>query len=110
MLEFVIQGKEIIVSVKITRDVLQIKDQPGHPTEISIEQIKKILNKMGYERVFPPTIKKLLPPYFHFHAHCFLICISGRKEGADEISLLNTGAISALVINLDFRFRRNLRK
>lgn len=71
-----------------------------------MDQIEKILNRIGYGGVFPPTIKKLFPPYWRFLAHSFVICISGRKAGAYEISLLNTGAIAALVMDLDFSFSR----
>lgn len=61
---------------------------------------------MGYEVVFPPTLKKLLLPYWHFLAHFFVICISGRKFSADEISLLNIGAIATLFMNPEFNFSR----
>ncbi|CAI9264259.1 unnamed protein product [Lactuca saligna] len=61
---------------------------------------------MGYEGVFPPTLKKLLPPYWRFLAHSFVICISGGKTSADEISLLNIGAIAVLVMDLKFNFSR----
>ncbi|KAL7599671.1 hypothetical protein Lser_V15G25567 [Lactuca serriola] len=62
--------------------------------------------RMGYEGVFPPTIKKLLPPYWRFLVHIFISCISGRRAGADEVSLHNTGAIVALAAGLDFNFSR----
>ena len=61
---------------------------------------------MGYEGEFPPTLKNLLLPYWRFLAHVFVSCNSGRKSGADEISLLNTGAIAALAAGLDFNFSK----
>ena len=84
--ESVIQGKKIVVSEQTIREVLQINDQPGFHAEISMEQTQEIIKRMGYEGVFPPTLKKLLPPYWRFLAHSFVICIPGRKFGADEIS------------------------
>ena len=33
-------------------------------------------------------------------------CISGRKSGANEISLVNTGAIAALASGFEFNFSR----
>ncbi|CAI9277858.1 unnamed protein product [Lactuca saligna] len=101
-----IQFKEIIMSEQIIRDVLQIKDQPGLPNEIYVDQIKKILNRIGDEGVFLLQLKKMLPPYWHFLSQSFVICISGRKAGPDEISLLNTDTISALFMDLDFNFSR----
>ena len=61
---------------------------------------------MGNEGVFPPTIKKLLPPYRRFLARVFMSCISSRRARADEISLLNTGAIATLAMGLEFNFSK----
>ena len=93
---------------KIIREVLRINDIPRFPTEISTDQTEEIVEKMGYEGVFHSTIKKLFPPYWRFLAHSFIICISGRRADTDEISLLNTDAISALATGLDFNFSRYL--
>ncbi|XP_023731397.1 uncharacterized mitochondrial protein AtMg00810-like [Lactuca sativa] len=62
-----------------------IDDQPRFPIEIAMEQTEEIINQMGYEGTFPPTIKKLFPPYWRFLAHVFVSCISRRRTGADEI-------------------------
>lgn len=104
-----INGKKIVVSEQIIREALQINDQLGFPTKISMGQIEEIVERMGYEGVFPPTwvsYRELLPTYWRFHAHSFIICISGSKAGADEISLLNTGAIAALATGLNFNSSR----
>ncbi|KAL7600241.1 histone chaperone RTT106-like [Lactuca sativa] len=61
---------------------------------------------MGYEGVFPPTLKKRLPPYWRFLAHSFVICISGRKTSANEISLLNSGTNAPLIMHLEFKFSK----
>ena len=61
---------------------------------------------MGYEGDSPPTMKKLLPPYWRFLAHVFVSCISDRRSGADEISLRNTGAIVSLAAGIGFNFSR----
>lgn len=105
-MESVIQGRKIVVSEQTIRDVLQIEDQLGFPTKIPVEKTEEVLERMGYEGVFPPTMKKLLPPYWRFLAHSFVICISGRKTSVDDISLLNTGAIVALIMDLEFNFSR----
>lgn len=105
-IESVIHKRKIVISEQIIRKVLQIKDQSGFPIEIYMEQTEEIIKKMGYDGVSPPAIKKLLPPYWHVLAHSFVICISGRKSGADEISLLNIGAIVALAMDLEFNFSR----
>ena len=51
-------------------------------------------------------MKKLLPPYWRFLAHVFVSCISGRRSGADEISLRNTGAIVSLSTGTGCNFSR----
>lgn len=67
-----------------------------------MEQTQEIIEKMGYEGVSPPTIKKLLPPYWHFLAHYISSYTSGSRVSANEISLLNTCDIATLVEGLDF--------
>nr|KAJ0208324.1 hypothetical protein LSAT_V11C500263370 [Lactuca sativa] len=94
--EATVNARKISVTKKVIHEVLWINDNFGFPVFV----------RLGYEGVFPPTIKKLLPPYWRFLAHVFVSCISGRRAGADEISLLNTGAIVALATGLDFNFFR----
>ncbi|CAI9271406.1 unnamed protein product [Lactuca saligna] len=97
-LETTIEDKKILVTESIIRESLQIEDRPEYLMEIDIHQIEKILEHMGYEGTFPPTIKKLLPPCWKLLAHVFVSCVSGRRSGANEISLANTGAIAALAV------------
>ncbi|CAI9295547.1 unnamed protein product [Lactuca saligna] len=104
--ESTVKEKMIIVSEKTIREVLRFGDQPGFLIEIYVDQIKEVLERMYYERTFPPTLKKLLPPYWCFLAHTFEICILGRKMGADEISKSSIGAIIALIMDLDFNFSK----
>ena len=61
---------------------------------------------MDYEGTFPPTIKKVLAPCWKYLAHVFVSCISGRKSGANEISLVNTGPIAALASGIEFNFSK----
>ena len=63
---------------------------------------------MGYEGTYPPMVKKLMPPYWRFLAQVFVSCISGRRSGADEISLRNTGAIVSLAAGIPFPFSQFL--
>ena len=61
--ESVIHGRKIVVSEQTIHEVLQINDRSRFQTVISMEQTKEIIERIGYEGVFPPTVKKLLPPY-----------------------------------------------
>lgn len=93
-----------MVTEQILREALQINDKPEFPKEIEMDQTREILDKMGYEGVFPPTLIILLPLYWRYLAHVFMSCISGQKSGADEISLVNTGVIEALASGVDFNY------
>ncbi|CAI9302871.1 unnamed protein product [Lactuca saligna] len=95
-MEVTIEEKKIQVTESIIRESLQIEDRIEYPMEIDVHQTEEILEHMGYEGTFPPTIKKLLPQCWKLLAHVFVSCISGRRSGANEISLANTGAIAAL--------------
>ncbi|CAI9282475.1 unnamed protein product [Lactuca saligna] len=95
-LETTIEDKKILVTESIIRESLQIEDRPEYLMEIDVHQIEKILEHMGYKGTFPPTIKKLLPPCWKLLAHVSVSCIFGRRSGANEISLANTGVIAAL--------------
>ncbi|CAI9261929.1 unnamed protein product [Lactuca saligna] len=75
-------------------------------TTIEDKKIQEVLEHMGYKGTFPPTIKKLLPPCWKYLAHVFVSYISGRRSGANEISLANTGAIAALAAGCKFNFSK----
>ncbi|CAI9300216.1 unnamed protein product [Lactuca saligna] len=105
-LETTIEDKKILVTESIIRESLQIEDRPEYPMEIDVHQIEKSLEHMGYEGTFPPTIKKLLPQCWKLLAHVFVSCISGRRSGANEISLANTVAITALATGFEFNFSK----
>lgn len=57
-----VHGRKVYLTEQVIREVLKIDDQPGFPTEITMDQISEIVVRLDYEGVFPPTIKKLLPP------------------------------------------------
>ena len=102
----IIKGCKVVIDEQFIRETLLINDLPSFPTEIGIEDAQKNLKKMRYEGDSPPTVKKLLPPYWRFLAHVFVSCNSGRRSGADEISLRNTGAIVSLAAEISFNFSR----
>ncbi|CAI9271928.1 unnamed protein product [Lactuca saligna] len=58
--EATIEDKKIQVTESIIRESLQIEDRPEYPMEIDVQQTQEVLENMGYEGTFPPTIKKLL--------------------------------------------------
>ena len=101
-----VQGCKIVIDETFVRETLLINDHPTFPTEIGIGDAQRILRKMGYEGDTPPTMKKLLPPYWTFLAQVFVSCISGRRSGADEISLRNIGATVSLAAGIGFNFSR----
>ncbi|CAI9293773.1 unnamed protein product [Lactuca saligna] len=107
-MEAAIEDKKIQVTESIIRESLQIEDIPNYPMEIDVHQIEEILDHMGYEGTFPPTIKKMLPPCWKLLAHVFVSCISGWRSGANEISMANTGAIAALAAGFEFNFSKFL--
>ncbi|KAL7603502.1 hypothetical protein Lser_V15G16589 [Lactuca serriola] len=106
IIEAMVQNCKIKISKKYIRDTLLILDEFDYPTEAEAEEIPRILDKMGYEGSYPPTVKKLLPPHWRFLAHVFISCMSGRRSGADEISIRNTGAIVSLAANNKFNFSK----
>jgi len=101
-----VQGREIVINEHFIRETLLTDDQPNFPTEIGIEDTQRILRRMSYEGTSPPTLKKLLHPYWRFLAHVFVSCILGRRSGAAEISQRNTGAIVSLAAGVRFNFLR----
>ena len=101
-----VQGRDIVIDESFVRNALLIDDQPNYPTEIGIEDVQRILRRMSYEGTYPPTLKKLLHPYWRFLAHVFVSCISGRRSGADEISQRTTGALVSLASGIHFNFSK----
>ncbi|KAL7602938.1 hypothetical protein Lser_V15G19704 [Lactuca serriola] len=105
-IEATVKGRKIVITEQFIRDTLKLDEKDTYPTDIDLRFVDEYLENMGYEGIFPPTLKKLLPPYWRFLAHVFVNCISGRKGGADEISSRNIQAIIALAAGIDFNFSR----
>ncbi|CAI9262038.1 unnamed protein product [Lactuca saligna] len=80
-----LKGTQGLISEHVIREVLEFGDASAFLIEYSVDQVKEVLAKMCYDGTYPPTIKKLLPPYGKFLVHSFVIGISGRKGGSDEI-------------------------
>ncbi|KAL7617903.1 hypothetical protein Lser_V15G04026 [Lactuca serriola] len=105
-IEAVVQNCKIRISEQYIRDTLLILDEPDYPIEAEAKEIPQILDRMGYEGSYPPTVKKLLPPYWRFLAHVFISCMSGKRSGADEISIRNIGAIVSLAAGNKFNISK----
>ncbi|KAM0043285.1 hypothetical protein Hdeb2414_s0010g00339461 [Helianthus debilis subsp. tardiflorus] len=69
----------------------------------------EVLVKMSYEgAVPPPTIKKLLHPYWRFLAHIYLVCISGNKSGLDKLTLKQTSAVVSVVEGWNYNYSKSV--
>ncbi|MFS7962124.1 hypothetical protein Hanom_Chr08g00722971 [Helianthus anomalus] len=91
-------GTKVSVSEQDIREVLLFGDAADDPTKYSREKVMEVFVKMSYEgAVPPPTIKKLLHPYWRFLAHIYLVCISGNKSGLDKLTLKQTSALVSVV-------------
>ncbi|KAM0012166.1 hypothetical protein Hdeb2414_s0055g00756201 [Helianthus debilis subsp. tardiflorus] len=93
-----VRGTKVLVSEQDIRNVLLFGDAADDPTKYSKEKVMEILVKMSYEgAVPPPTIKKLLHPYWRLLGHIYLVCISGNKSGLDKLTLNQTSAVVLVV-------------
>ncbi|KAJ0754663.1 hypothetical protein HanPI659440_Chr09g0349341 [Helianthus annuus] len=82
-----VQNEEVSVSEQDIRDVLLFGDDASDLVQYTKEKVMEVLSKMSYEGSCPPTIKKLLHPYWRFLAHIYLVCISGNKSGIHKLTL-----------------------
>ena len=74
-IESVVKGTKVVVSEQVIRKVLEFGDAPTFPIKYPVNQVNEVLEKMCYEGTYPPTIKKLLPPYWRFLGNEFVSCI-----------------------------------
>ena len=63
-LESNVRGTHVVISEQSIRRVLRFGDQPEFPTEFPVVKVIGALELMSYEGHYPPTIKKLLPPFW----------------------------------------------
>ncbi|KAJ0695210.1 hypothetical protein HanPI659440_Chr15g0617611 [Helianthus annuus] len=69
----------------------------------------EVLTKMSYEGATPPpTIKKLLHPYWRLLAHIYLVCISGNKSGLDKLTLKQTSAVVSVVEGWKYNYSKSV--
>ncbi|KAF5811715.1 putative Longin domain-containing protein [Helianthus annuus] len=99
-----IQGKDIVISEAVVREVLKFDDQPHHPTTFGMVKVMKALRKMSYEGDYPTVLKKLFPPYWRLLVHVLLFCLSENKGGLDQLNQIQASAMVALVNNWDYNF------
>ncbi|MFS7946162.1 hypothetical protein Hanom_Chr06g00532781 [Helianthus anomalus] len=78
-IEAKIQGKDIIVTEAVIREVLKFGDQTQHPTSFGKDKVR-------------------------FLVHVFLLCISVNKNGLDQLNQIQTSAMVALVNDRDYNF------
>ena len=62
-IESTVQGTSVVISEETIHEVLDFGDSPDFPIEYYVDRVREVLEKMGYEGVYPSTMKKLLPPY-----------------------------------------------
>ncbi|KAF5755984.1 hypothetical protein HanRHA438_Chr17g0818951 [Helianthus annuus] len=104
-----VQGKEVSVSEQDVREVLLFADEADDPVEYPKEKVMEVLVKMSYEGACPPpTIKKLLHPYWRFLAHIYLVCISGNKSGLDKLTLKQTSGVLSVVEGWKYNYSKSV--
>ncbi|MFS7930723.1 hypothetical protein Hanom_Chr04g00347661 [Helianthus anomalus] len=104
-----VRGTEVSISEQDIRDVLLFGDVDDDPIEYSKEKVMDVLIKMSYEGATPPpTIKKLLHPYWRLLAHIYLVCISGNKSGLDKLTLKQTSAMVSVVEGWKYNYSKSV--
>ncbi|MFS7936962.1 hypothetical protein Hanom_Chr05g00421911 [Helianthus anomalus] len=104
-----VRGTEVSISEQDIREVLLFGDAADDPIEYSKEKVMEVLIKMSYEGATPPpTIKKLLHPYWRMLAHVYLVCISGNKSGLDKLTLKQTSAVVSLVEGWKYNYSKSV--
>ncbi|KAJ0645390.1 hypothetical protein HanOQP8_Chr16g0623381 [Helianthus annuus] len=104
-----VRGTEVSISEQDIRDVLLFGDAADDPIEYSKEKVMDILVKMSYEGAIPPpTIKKLLHPYWRLLAHIYLVCVNGNKSGLDKLTLKQTSAVVSLVEGWKYNYSKSV--
>ena len=63
-IEAIVKGCKIKITDQYIRDTLLVNEESNFPNEIGIDDVQGVLQRMGYEGVYPPTMKKVLPPYW----------------------------------------------
>ncbi|KAM0018786.1 hypothetical protein Hdeb2414_s0026g00678131 [Helianthus debilis subsp. tardiflorus] len=88
------------------REVLLFGDAADDLGDYEKEKVVKVLEKMSYEGLYPPTTKKLLRSYGRFLAHVYLVCISGNKSGIDTLTIRQTSGVVSLVEGWKFSYSK----
>ena len=60
----VIQGTKVMISEEVIREVLQFGDSLDAELELYVPTVRRALFTMGYEGKYPPTSKKIMPPFW----------------------------------------------
>src|ERR1043165_4333268 len=104
-----VQGKEVIITEQILREVLQFGDSEADPIVFDAILIRGGFLRMKYlGRVDKQTMLKkgLLPPEFKYLTHVVLKCLGPRKGTFDAIRDTLASAIVALTLNKPFNFSK----
>ncbi|MFS7947195.1 hypothetical protein Hanom_Chr06g00545261 [Helianthus anomalus] len=93
---------DLVIKSKVRGTKVSISEQ-------DIRDVMEVLGKMSYEGATPPpTIKKLLHPYWRLLAHIYLVCISGNKSGLDKLTLKQTSEVVSVVEGWKFNYSKSV--
>ncbi|KAL8226806.1 hypothetical protein R6Q57_016638 [Mikania cordata] len=101
-----IQNVDITISEVVIRDVLLFGDKFEDPIEYPKERVFQVLRRMSYEGEYPPTLKKLLHPYWRLLAHVLQMCIGGNKGGTYVLNKELSWALVALTLGWRYNFSK----
>src|ERR1044071_4740207 len=104
-----IQGKDVIITEQIIREVLQFGDSDADPIVFDAILIRGGFLRMKYlGKVNKQTMlmKGLLPPEIKYLTHVVVKCLGQRKGAFDAIRDTLASAIVALTLNKPFNFSK----
>ena len=98
-IEAVVRKQKITISENMVREALHFGDRPDFSTTFAKDVLMPHLKRMGYEGDKKKLLRKLFHPYWRMLIHVIVACLSGRKGGIDELSVIHAFVLVALTMN-----------
>ncbi|MFS7978080.1 hypothetical protein Hanom_Chr10g00911421 [Helianthus anomalus] len=76
------------------------------PIDLPSRAVEAILPRLSYEGKYPSLVKKFVHPYWRLLGHMFILCMTEKRGGTDQLKITRSAAFVCLITNQAFNYSK----